>query len=140
MNKKDLLDSDALADVPDDEPLLVLRGSNPAVPEAVRNYAQNVLAIERRSGRSTDATRAEARKQADAAFALADEMQNYGSAHKQRIEDEIRAGLTANAENERLEKEWRERQERLAKEKQDRLELAKSIAELLRQDPGATGA
>lgn len=121
MTKEELL-----ADIqtwPDGELFFVLRGSNLATPEAIREYARRVLHINRMSGLSvpsgTTKTQGaklqrerddEARKNADAAFQLADRMQQL--APEWIAEAETLVGLRADAKNAELEKK-REEEEAL---------------------------
>lgn len=113
MTKKEMLES-ALADVPDDELIFVLRGSNPAAPEALREYARRVLYVERMAqtrvpdnSSKADVRRIvaerqqQARADADAAFAMADRMEAL--APEWIAEAETAAGLRADTKNAELE-------------------------------------
>lgn len=74
MTKRELLES-ALADVPDDEQLFIVRGSHPAAAETLREFARRTLHYELHRGKSSTAeTQAEARRAADDAFTMADLM------------------------------------------------------------------
>jgi hypothetical protein len=79
-----------LADIPEDEPVLIVRGSHPAAPETVREFARRVLHHERWAGRaSTEETQRDARQLADRAFALADQMEAYqGEQRQARLREE----------------------------------------------------
>lgn len=108
MTKRELLDS-SLADVPDDELVFVVRGSHPAAPETLREYGRRVLHYERlkqyplsdEGAQLAKAGAVRARSDADAAFNMADRMEQ-GDVHQQRMVDERRAGLTANDDDEQL--------------------------------------
>jgi hypothetical protein len=96
---------DALEGIPDDELVFVVRGSHPAAPETLRTFAQQVLKIERYSRLSSEESRAEARRIADETFALADRMEQH-QVHERVREEERLAGLTANTDNEQLERKY----------------------------------
>lgn len=129
---KDLL-VQTLADVPDDELVFIVRGSNPAAPETLREFARRTLHYQKLRQYSLDEAGAEqakkeageARVTADEAFAMADRMER-GETHNARKADEMRAGLTANGDNARLEAEAEADKERRHLEKlaQRREELA----------------
>lgn len=112
MTKTELLN--AIASWPDDELFFVIRGSNPAAPEALREYARRVLYVERMSqvsvpsGSTKEAVRRiaadrkeTARLDADAAFALADRMEAL--APDWLAAAETAAGLRADTKNAELE-------------------------------------
>lgn len=113
MTKREALES-ALADVPDDELIFVVRGSHPAAPETLRTFAQRVLALETIAMKQTPESKAAARKLANDVFAMADRMEAH-EANAPVREAERKAGLTADGENERLERErFEEHARRLA--------------------------
>lgn len=106
-----------LADIPDYELLFVVRGTHPAAPETLREYARRVLHYQRISGypetiegaEIAAKAQAQARAEANDAFTMADMMEQTHDVHVKRMADERRVGLTANDENEKLEAEERER-------------------------------
>lgn len=112
MTKAELLEQ--IATWPDDELFFVIRGSNPAAPETLREYGRRVLHVERMSqvsvpsGSTKEAVRRitadrkqTARTDADAAFALADRMDAL--APDWLVAAETAAGLRADTKNAELE-------------------------------------
>lgn len=112
MTKRELLE--AIATWPDDELFFVVRGSNPAAPETLREYARRVLHVERMSqtrvpdnstkeeGKRIFSERMQkARADADAACAMADRMEAL--APEWLAAAETAAGLRADTKNAELE-------------------------------------
>jgi hypothetical protein len=64
----------ALSSIPEDEPIFIIRGSDPAAPETLREHARRTLHIARRTIGTLSAQK-DARAFADKAFALADRME-----------------------------------------------------------------
>lgn len=65
----------ALQDIPDGEEILIVRGSHPAAPETLREYARRILHMERIAYYSNPRQQRDARAEADRVFAMADRME-----------------------------------------------------------------
>jgi hypothetical protein len=90
MNKDEAIK--VIQDLPDDEELFIVRGSHPAAPETLREFARRELHRSRLDEAGTPSLQRQARLVADEVFSIADRMEHRQTALRDKaLEDAIKA-------------------------------------------------